>query len=82
MNAIKKKFALTTDQGEDKKSALWLAMSAIYLMPDSIEKHILIGVWLLAMVAISYLTIGHKADREFVDLEKDLKDVLGEGEKK
>lgn len=78
MNPIKEKFALTTDQGENKKSALWMAMSAIYFMPDSTEKHILMGLWFLAMIATSYFTVGHKADQDFVDLQKDLKTALGE----
>ena len=81
--SLKNKVALSTDAGTNGKSALWLAMFAIYEMSDGATKHTLLGIWLICMVAINYLMRGSGLNasegEELIDTSKDLKDVLGEG---
>jgi hypothetical protein len=79
MNPIKDKFGLSTDKGNDFKSAIWMAMATIVTMPDTHERTLLLIVAMLAMCVISYLTVGHMADPEYIETQKELKDVLGEG---
>ena len=79
MNPIKQKYGLTTDQGKDAQSPIWLAMAYIVGMPESNVKHGLLGLCLVMMGVLSYLTVGHKADPEYIDLKKDLQEVLGDG---
>lgn len=61
---IKEKYGLSTDKATDAKAALYAAATAIFAMPDTHERSALIGLWLLAMAAISYLQVGNPPDTQ------------------
>lgn len=81
--SIKDKISLSTDAGTNGKSALWLAMGAIYQMPDGTPKHILLGVWLFCMVAINYFMRGSglsaQDSGDLIDTTEAIQDVLKKG---
>lgn len=79
MNPIKKKLGMTTDEGTNRQGVLWLALSGVLALPDGAAKNVLMGLWMVMMASISWLTVGAKADPEYVDMQKELKDVLQEG---
>jgi len=81
--SIKDKVSLTTDAGTNGKSALWLAMWAIYSMPEGTPKHVLLGCWFVCMIAINYFMRGSglsKRDSEdLIDTTEVLQEVLKKG---
>lgn len=81
--SIKDKVSLSTDAGTNGKSALWLAMGAIYQMPEGTPKHVLLGVWLLCMVAINYFMRGSGLSKqdseELIETTEVLQEVLKKG---
>lgn len=79
MNRLKQKFGLTTDKGMDYQSALFIAMSTISQMDAGHEKNILLGLCLLAMSAVSFLTRGSTASKETLNTSESIEDVLKDG---
>lgn len=81
--SIKDKISLTTDAGTNGKSALWLAMWAIYSMPEGTPKHVLLGFWFVSMIAINYFMRGSglsKQDSEdLIETTEVIQDVLKKG---
>lgn len=79
MNPIKQKYGLTTDQGTDAQAPIMLALGTIVMMPDTHVRSALIALCLIVLAVIKWLTVGHKADSEYMDLKQDLQEVLGDG---
>lgn len=81
--SIKDKISLTTDAGTNGKSALWLAMWAIYSMPEGTPKHVLLGFWFVSMIAINYFMRGSglsKQDsKDLIETTEVIQDVLKKG---
>lgn len=67
---IKEKYGLSTDKATDVKAALYAAATTIFAMPDTHERSALIGLWLLAMAAISYLQVGYSPTKPPYHYEK------------
>ena len=78
---MKKKFGLTTDTAGDLKAAVYGISGAIVIMEPGWDKTLLLGLFMITMMVISWLTVGNippdAADELMV--EKELKDVLREG---
>jgi len=79
MNGLKQKFGLTTDKGMDYISVLFMAMSAITQMDAGHEKSILLGLCLVSMSAVAYLTRGSAASKQTLDTSESAEDVLKDG---
>jgi len=79
MNGIKQKFGLSTDRGMDYQSVLFMAMGAITQMEPGHEKSILLGLCLLCMSAVAYLTRGSAASKQTLDTSESAEDVLKDG---
>lgn len=79
MNGIKQKFGLSTDKGMDYISVVFMAMSAITQMDAGHEKNILIGLCLICMSAVAYLTRGYQGSKETLDTSESAEDVLKDG---
>lgn len=81
--SLKDKVSLSTDAGTNGKSALWLSMGAIYQMPEGTPKHILLGIWLLCMVAINYFMRGSglsaQESEDLIETTEVIQDVLKKG---
>lgn len=75
MEPIKQKLGLTTDAASNLEGGLWMAMAAIYSMPEGLEKTILLGVWVLAIVVVKYLTRGHDADPAYQEHVQQIKTI-------
>lgn len=76
---LKQKFGMTTDRGMDYQAALFMAMGAITQMDAGHEKSILLGLCLVAMSAVAYLTRGSAASKEIIDNSGSIEDVLQDG---
>lgn len=79
MNPIKKKLGMTTDEGTNKQGVLWLALSGVLALPDGAAKNVLMGLWMVMMASISWLTVGDKESPEFINMKDEIKNVLKEG---
>ena len=83
--SLKDKVSLSTDAGTNGKSALWLAMGAIYQMPEGTPKHVLLGIWLCCMVAINYFMRGSGLSKDesdaLVGATENIQEVLDIGRK-
>jgi hypothetical protein len=78
---LKEKFGLTTDRGMDYQSVLFMAMGAITQMEPGHEKSILLGLCLLCMSAVAYLTRGSAASKPSIDPSEPIEDVVEDGRK-
>ena len=79
--SIKRKLGLTTDTAGDLKAAVYGISGAIVIMEPGWDKTVLLGLFMITMMVISWLTVGNippEAADELM-LEKDLRDVLREG---
>lgn len=54
-------------------------MTVIIAMPDTHVRTILLITAMVCQTVLTYLTVGHKADPEYIETEKELKEVLREG---
>lgn len=79
MNGFKQKFGLTTDKGMDYISVLFMAMSSISQMDPGHEKNALMGLCLLSMSAVAYLTRGSAASKQTLDESESAEDALKDG---
>lgn len=78
---IKRKLGLTTDTAGDLKAAVYGISGAIVIMEPGWDKTILLGLFMITMMVISWLTVGNippEAADELM-LEKNMRDVLKEG---
>lgn len=78
---MKKRFGLTTDTAGDLKAAVYGISGAIVIMEPGWDKTVLLALFMLTMMVLSWLTVGNippnTADEIMAD--KALKDVLREG---
>jgi hypothetical protein len=78
---MKKAFGLTTDKAGDLKAAVYGLSGAIVIMEPGWDKTFLLGLFMITMMVISWLTVGNippEAAEELM-VEKDIRDVLREG---
>jgi hypothetical protein len=78
---MKQMFGLTTDKAGDLKAAVYGISGAIVIMEPGWDKTFLLGLFMITMMVISWLTVGNippEAAEELM-VEKDLRDVLREG---
>jgi hypothetical protein len=76
-----KRFGLTTDRAGDLKAAVYGLSGAIVIMEPGWDKTFLLGLFMITMMVISWLTVGNippEAAEELM-VEKDIRDVLREG---
>ena len=78
---MSKRFGLTTDRAGDLKAAVYGISGAIVIMEPGWEKTVLLALFMVTMMVISWLTVGNipPADAEELMAEKDIRDVLREG---
>ena len=78
---MKKKFGLTSDTAGDLKAAVYGISGAIVIMEPGWDKTILLALFMITMMVISWLTVGNIPPdaAEEILAEKDLRDVLKEG---
>ena len=79
--SIKSKLGLTSDTAGDLKAAVYGISGAIVIMEPGWDKTVLLALFMITMMVISWLTVGNippEAADELM-LEKDLRDVLREG---
>lgn len=79
--SIKRKLRLTTDTAGDLKAAVYGISGAIVIMEPGWDKTILLGLFMITMMVISWLTVGNIPPEAADELmaEKGLRDVLREG---
>lgn len=78
---MKKKLGLTTDAASDLKAAVYGISGAIVIMEPGGDKTILLGLFMITMMVISWLTVGNIPPEAADELmaEKELADVLRDG---
>ena len=78
---MKKRFGLTTDTAGDLKAAVYGISGAIVIMEPGWDKTVLLALFMLTMMVLSWLTVGNipPAAADELMAEKALKDVLREG---
>ena len=78
---IKRKLGFTTDTAGDLKAVVYGISGAIVMMEPGWDKTLLLGLFMLTMCVISWLTVGNIPPEaaEEIMAEKDLRDVLHEG---
>lgn len=78
---MKKSLGLSTDKAGDLKAAVYGISGAIVLMEPGWDKTILLGLFMVTMMVISWLTVGNIPPdvAEEIMIEQDIKDVLREG---
>ena len=78
---MKKKFGLTTDTAGDLKAAVYGISGAIVIMEPGWDKTVLLALFMITMMVISWLTVGNIPPDAAEELlaEKDLRDVLRDG---
>lgn len=81
--SIKRKLGLTTDTAGDLKAAVYGISGAIVIMEPGWDKTILLALFMITMMVISWLTVGNIPPEAADELmaEKDMRDVLREGRK-
>lgn len=79
--SIKRKLGLTTDTAGDLKAAVYGISGAIVIMEPGWDKTVLLALFMITMMVISWLTVGNipPAAADELMLEKDMRDVLREG---
>ena len=63
MQALKRKFALSTDEGQSYKGVLGTVALGVYSMPEGPYKSALWGAILLAYSFISWVTVGSGSNK-------------------
>ena len=78
---MKKKFGLTSDTAGDLKAAVYGISGAIVIMEPGWDKTVLLALFMITMMVISWLTVGNIPPEaaEEIMAEKELADVLREG---
>lgn len=78
---MKKQFGLSSDKAGDLKAAVYGISGAIVVMDPGWDKTILLALFMVTMMVISWLTVGNIPPEAAEELlaEKDMRDVLREG---
>lgn len=79
--SIKRKLGLTSDAAGDLKAAVYGISGAIVIMEPGWDKTVLLALFMITMMVISWLTVGNIPPEQAEELmmEKDIRDVLREG---
>ena len=81
---IKRKLGLTTDTAGDLKAAVYGISGAIVIMEPGWDKTILLGLFMITMMVISWLTVGNIPPEQAQDVSDlldtdEVQDVLRKG---
>lgn len=79
--SIKRKLGLTSNTAGDLKAAVYGISGAIVIMEPGWDKTVLLALFMVTMMVISWLTVGNIPPEQAEELmmEKDIRDVLREG---
>ncbi len=78
---LRKKIGLSTNTGNDLKAVVYGISGAILIMEPGWDKTILLGLFMVTMMVLSWLTVGNIPPdmAEEIMSEKEISDVLMDG---